>query len=208
MAQDRPDSVEKFLYKLVTRYCMPKQYELKMRQAIKKMSRMNIIHSANGNSNIAEELDRIYRFHCILENSQLCSQYWSELYPNNSQAVNNIMARGICTDDYVAHLLEQFPQSKFESMASTSQNFSIAEKFAYILRETQTRMDLLISMNKDSPESVGKQSQAKSMQVTTDTSDTFDTSNPTTSTEIQALLQAQTNQFTSQINKLTNQFQP
>jgi hypothetical protein len=91
-------------------------------------------------------------------------------------------------------------------MAATSQNFSIAEKFAYIFRETQTRMDLLISMNKDSPESVGKQSQAKAMQVTTDTSDTFDTSNPTTSTDIQALLQAQTNQFTSQINKLTNQF--
>ena len=119
LAQERPDNVEKFLYKLVTRYCMPKQYELKMRQALKKMGRMNIIHSSNGSNNIAEELDRIYKFHCILENSQLCSQYWSELYPDDSQAVDNIMARGICTDNYVAYLLEQFPQSKFESMAAT-----------------------------------------------------------------------------------------
>ena len=117
---------------------------------------MNIIHSANGSNNIAEELDRIYKFHCVLENSQLCSRYWSELYTNSSQTVDNIMVRGICTDDYVAYLLEQFPPSKLEGMATCSQEFSIAEKFAYILRETQSRMSLLITMNKDSQGQPGK----------------------------------------------------
>ena len=105
LAQERPDNVEEFLYKLVTRFCMPKQYEMKMRQALKKMGRMNIIQKGQGTNNIAEELDRIYKFHCVLENSQLCSEYWSQLYPQDSQTVDNIMARGICTDDFVAHLL-------------------------------------------------------------------------------------------------------
>ena len=66
----------------------------------------------------------------------MCSEYWSQLYPEDSQAVDNIMARGICTDDYVALLLEQFPASKLENMALTSQDYSIAEKFTYILKET------------------------------------------------------------------------
>ena len=92
LAQERPNNVEEFLYRLVTKFCMPKQYEQKMRQALKKMGRMNTIQRGQGTNNIAEELDRIYKFHCVLENSQLCSQYWSQLYPEDSQTVDNIMA--------------------------------------------------------------------------------------------------------------------
>ena len=142
-----------------------------------------------------------------MENSQLCSQYWSQYYPEDSQAVDNIMARGICTDDYVAFLLEQFPASKLENMALTSQDYSIAEKFTYILKETQSRLSLLISMNKDCPDVGGKQPHAKISAINhdpNDTSDTFDASSKPV--DIRAMLQAQTNQFTSQINQLTNQF--
>ena len=62
-------------------------------------------------------------------------------------------------------------------------------------------------MNKDCPEVGGKQPHAKINAINhhpADTSDTSDASNK--SVDIQAMLQAQTNQFTSQINQLQNQF--
>ena len=75
--------------------------------------------------------------------------------------------------------MEQFPASKLENMALTSQDYSIAEKFTYILKETQSRLSLLISMNKDCPEVAGKQPHARINAINhdpDDTSNTFDAS--------------------------------
>ena len=62
-------------------------------------------------------------------------------------------------------------------------------------------------MNKDCPEVAGKQPHARInaiIQEPDNTSNTFDASSKPV--DIQAMLQAQTSQFTSQINNLTNQF--
>ena len=52
LAQERPNNVEELLYRLVSKFCMPKQYEHKLRNALKKMGRMNTIQRGGGSNNI------------------------------------------------------------------------------------------------------------------------------------------------------------
>ena len=62
-----------------------KKYEFKLRTALSNMGCMQIIKRGEGACNITGELNRIYKFQCILENAQLCSQYFTLLYPNDPQ---------------------------------------------------------------------------------------------------------------------------
>ena len=112
----------------------------------------------------------------------------------------------------MALLLDQFPANNLEAMALLCQEYSIAQRFDYILRETQSRLSLLISLNKESPEDTYKtQPKARIQAIINDpdTTDTSNTSNTATSNtannqqiDIQALLQAQA----ALLTKLTNQF--
>ena len=94
------------------------------------------------------------------------------------------MVRGICTEEFVALLLDQFPAYNLESMALVCQDYSIAQRFDYILKQTQSRLSLLISMNKESPEDTYKKQPQTWIQAIIqepDTTDTSDASNTATS---------------------------
>ena len=147
------------------------------------MGRMQIIKRGEGACNITGELNRIYKFQCILENAQLCSQYFTLLYPNDPQKVENVMVRGISTEEFVALLSDHFPANNLESMAEKCQEYSIAQRFNYIHEQTQKRLSLLISMNKESPDSDSTgnpEKQTARIQAIIpepDTSETFDAHN-------------------------------